>query len=344
MEYSNFFVTCGYKRNRVLTDMRKVLYLTQEESLRARDRGTTNRILVVTTQNPHTTFIAETANTHWYFLQLKERLARILHEPPLIAYRRPKSIQDILVSAKLRSKTPGESTTTVGCGPCNKPKCSWCTHVKKTSTFSGTQEDRIFDIHHVVNCQSTWLIYIIECNICNLKDVGKSKTGFNIRLDNHRNHIKKAFCSCEITEHFLLNPRTHNFDNDVTITIIEQIKRIDMTVERRKELLRKRERGTRARKQKYISIYISLYMKTFLKTGVYIYIYIYIYNINFWSRTNSNTFICNSEFPASHEAIIRQLTTITVTFKGIQIWKQGTTPTGWKLGNILWLINQLIKK
>ena len=27
--------------------------------------------------------------------------------------------------------------------------------------------------------------------------------------------------------------------------------------------------GTRARKQKYISIYISLYMKTFLKTGVY---------------------------------------------------------------------------
>ena len=124
MEYSNFFITCGYKRNRVLTDMRKVLYLTQEESLRARDRGTANRIPLVTTQNPHTTFMAETANRHWYFLQLKERLARILHEPPLIAYRRPKSLQDILVSAKLRSKTPGESTTTVGCGPCNKPKCS----------------------------------------------------------------------------------------------------------------------------------------------------------------------------------------------------------------------------
>ena len=43
------------------------------------------------------------------------------------------------------------------------------------------------------------------------------------------------------------------------------------------------------------------------------------YNTDFWSRTNSNTFICNSEFHASHEAIIRQLTTITVTIKDIQI-------------------------
>ena len=39
-----------------------------------------------------------------------------------------------------------------------------------------------------------------------------------------------------------LNPSTHNFDNDVTISIFEQIKRIDMTVQRKKELLlRKRE-------------------------------------------------------------------------------------------------------
>lgn len=211
----------------------------QEESLRARDRRTTNRIPLVTTQNPHTTFIAERANRHWHFLQSKERLACVFHEPPLIAYRRPKSLRDTPVSAKMTSKTPGEGTTTGGCGPCNKPKCSWCTRINKTSTFTGTQEDGIFNIYHVVNCQSTLVIYIIKCNICNLQYVGKSETGFNIRLNNHRNHIKKAFCSCEITEHFLLNSRTHNFDNDVTITIIDQIKRIDMTVERKKELLRK---------------------------------------------------------------------------------------------------------
>ena len=45
----------------------------------------------------------------------------------------------------------------------------------------------------------------------------------------------------------------------------------------------------------------------------------YEYNIDFWSRTNSNTFICNSKFHASHKAIITQLTTTTVTFYDIQI-------------------------
>ena len=53
----------------------------------------------------------------------------------------------------------------------------------------------------------------------------------------------------------------------------------------------------------------------------------YEYNIDFWSRTNSNTFICNSKFHASHKAIIMQLTTTTVTFYDIQIWKHGTMST-----------------
>ena len=95
-----------YRRLRL--QMRKVLSLTQEESLRARDRGTTNRIPLVTSHNPHTTFISLRANRHWYFLQSKERLiARIFHQPPLIiAYRRPKSLRGTLVSAKLRRETP----------------------------------------------------------------------------------------------------------------------------------------------------------------------------------------------------------------------------------------------
>ena len=158
-----------------------VLSLTQEESLRARERGTTNRILLVTTYNPHTSFIAEIANRNWHFLQSKERLARIFEQRPLIAYRRPKSLRDTLVSSKLRSKTTGDHTTTTGdCGPCKKPKCSWCIRINKTSTFTGTQDTKVFDIFHTVNCQSTFVIYIIECKICKLQYVGKSETAFNL--------------------------------------------------------------------------------------------------------------------------------------------------------------------
>ena len=148
-----------------------------------------------------------------------------LEERPIIAYRRSKSLRDILVSTKLTGRTPeGRTTTMDSCGPCNKPKCSWCVLINKTATFTGTRRGgKVFDIFHTVNCQSTFVIYIIECRNCRLQYVGKSETAFNLRLNNHRNHIRRGVNSCELSEHFLHNRRSHDFGKDVTITIIEQI-------------------------------------------------------------------------------------------------------------------------
>ena len=118
-----FFVACGYKRDRALSEMRKVLSLTQNESLRARERYTTSRIPLLTTYNPRTSSIAEVANGNWHFLQSKERLAHIFREQPVIAYRRSKSLRDILASTKLTGRSPEGHTTTMGSrGPCNKPR------------------------------------------------------------------------------------------------------------------------------------------------------------------------------------------------------------------------------
>ena len=44
-----------------------------------------------------------------------------------------------------------------------------------------------------MDCQSSWIIYTIECNICKLQYIGKSETAFNLWLNNHRNYIKKGW-------------------------------------------------------------------------------------------------------------------------------------------------------
>ena len=179
----------------------------------------------------------------WHFLQSKERLAHIFRERPVIAYRRSKSLRDILASTKLTGRIPEGNTITMGsCGPCNKPKCSRYVLINKTSTFASTWRDgKVFDILHTANCQSTFVIYIIECRISRLQYVGKSETAFNLRLNNHRNHIKRGVNSCELSEHFLHNSRSHDFGKGATITINEQIKQSNMTIERKKEILRARE-------------------------------------------------------------------------------------------------------
>ena len=131
----------------------------------AKERYTISRIPLVTTYNPRTSYVAEVANRNWPLVQSKERLAQIFRGRPVITYRRSKSLQDILVSTKLIGRTLEGHTTKMGsCGPCNKPKCSWCVPINKTFTFTGTRRvGKVFDIFHTVNCQSTFLIYIIEC-------------------------------------------------------------------------------------------------------------------------------------------------------------------------------------
>ena len=51
-------------------------------------------------------------------------------------------------------------------------------------------------------------------------------------------HVKKGVSSCKPTEHFFYSTRTHNFDNDIrTITVIEQIKRDEMVMEKKRPVI-----------------------------------------------------------------------------------------------------------
>ena len=117
-EYAEFFTACGYKRDEVLEQMRRVLLKSQEQCLELREnKELRTPIPLVTTYNPHATYIAEMAHRHWGFLKSKEHLSRIFAEPLLIAYRRPKN-RDKLVSTKLKEKPEEEDTN--GCKPCEQ--------------------------------------------------------------------------------------------------------------------------------------------------------------------------------------------------------------------------------
>jgi len=114
----------------------------------------------------------------------------------------------------------------------------------RRNLWKRTRSSRLLKLWHaflirLLDWITSWVIYIIDCNICKLQYIGKSKTTFNLRLNNH--HIKKGISSCELTEHFLHNKWTHNLDNNVIITIIEQLRKDNISNEQKKDLLRHRE-------------------------------------------------------------------------------------------------------
>ena len=55
-----------------------------------------------------------------------------------------------------------------------------CKQVRKTTTFKNQQTKEICKIFHNVNCASSYVIYLMECILCDKQYVGKAETSFNI--------------------------------------------------------------------------------------------------------------------------------------------------------------------
>ena len=64
----------------------------------------------------------------------------------------------------------------------------------------------------------------MDCKNCQKQYVGKSKTPFRIRLNNHRSHIKKKYMSCMVTKHYTEGSSNCNFSQHAEFTIIEQMR------------------------------------------------------------------------------------------------------------------------
>ena len=93
----------------------------------------------------------EIENRHWEFLKSKECLRKLFNEQPVVAYMRPKTLRDSLVSTKFKTKKPKASPQN-GCKSCGKTTCTWCSCLQSTRTFRGTRNNREFDMLHKLTC------------------------------------------------------------------------------------------------------------------------------------------------------------------------------------------------
>ena len=68
----------------------------------------------------------------WSELQGSENLRCIFSEKPMVAFRRPRNLSDILVRAKL---TRNRSIKVNGMRKCGKKRCQVCNYVKVCESF-----------------------------------------------------------------------------------------------------------------------------------------------------------------------------------------------------------------
>ena len=101
-------------------------------------------------------------------MTLDPHMQSIFPKPPLLAYKRPKNIRDLLIRAKVPPPPRNRPFRTKnGMFKCNKP-CSICPYVKSQKSVISTSNSKKVELHQHHTCDDANICYIIECKKCQM--------------------------------------------------------------------------------------------------------------------------------------------------------------------------------
>ena len=166
-------------------------------------------LMFITTYNKTNPNLKEIISNHWSYLGRSSATRDLSKRDFMITYRKPPSLKDILVKAKLpqpRQKTNKE---------CKRPKsCKYCTKMFQSGKIKNSYNNKTYNTTTKGTCQSNNLIYCIECNWCHIKYVGQTKNRIIDRFQGHLFDIKNNL-NTTVARHF----GSHNDKIDPNMTI-----------------------------------------------------------------------------------------------------------------------------
>ena len=134
-------------------------------------------------------------------------LKNIFSEPPMVAYKRPKSLKDMLVKAKIPTP-PNRKSKRVLCGMKKCLSCTICPFVEEGHKVKSSNSSFICDINKPVTCNTENVIYAISCKKCNEQYIGQTGRQFKQRMQEHLGYIRNKKMTEPTGKHF--NQPGHN--------------------------------------------------------------------------------------------------------------------------------------
>ena len=135
-------------------------------------------------------------------------MKEIFREPPLVAYKKDKSLRGLLVKSRLSSETTRESLPP-GTYPCHRGRCNTCKYVANTTTLEGPSSS--WRVSHHITCTSTSVIYAIRCKRCSKIYVGETKRRMADRTTEHIRSIRLNMDGFPVAQYF--NSAGHSIAN-----------------------------------------------------------------------------------------------------------------------------------
>ena len=152
---------------------------------RPKERGESKLTLNITYHPAYVRLRKVLSHIH-LLLTHNEEHRNVFPNVPVVGFKRGKSLQDILVNAKLQTpKCEGTSNK------CNGKRCEVCTWVTEASSFSDKEGVSSYKINGNLNCNSKMVAYLVQCKSCIIQYVGSASTIFRLRFNNYRSSNRK---------------------------------------------------------------------------------------------------------------------------------------------------------
>ena len=212
-ELKQFLLNRNYKSRLIDAAFDKIRNMTRTDSLKRKDKKKIKkRIPFITTFHPGLPNIPQILRKYFPILHSSKRCSSAIPECPMVAFRRPKNLRDILVKAKIKNRN-----VRGGFYPCSDKRCLTCRSGLTGETIPITSTSKTFTINKHTTCKSFNVIYAVTCKRCNKQYIGKTETQLNLRVNNHRSFINTKKQD-PLSRHFY----THNHTfADYQITAID---------------------------------------------------------------------------------------------------------------------------
>ena len=174
----------------------KASLISQTETLQPhpQQHRSTQRVPLVITYHPALSRTSRTLRKHLNVLHISDRLKAAIPDPPIVAFRRPHNLRDLLVRAKLkRTNTP----TQTGNGPCNSTRCKTCHIMMREESFISRSPGTKHRTRFSFTCKTRNLIYLIQC-------IRETANPLHIRMNGHRSDINTRKTDKPVAAHFNL--------------------------------------------------------------------------------------------------------------------------------------------
>ena len=207
-ELKKYFLNRNYPEDKIKCAFDKVSSSSQDEALVNKHSCAKNNTIIPYVIPYNTTLpnIGLTLNKYWNLLNLSEKdSVKYLHNyKPVIAYKRPKNLQDSLTHSTLKTScVSGKSNK------CNRSRCTHCKSIIETNLFNSTTTGETFKLRVNGNCASSDVIYLITCKKCKIQYVGQTGQLLSKRMNSHRFDIK-SICHPSFSSNVALHFNEHS--------------------------------------------------------------------------------------------------------------------------------------